>query len=76
MGTERKALGEKAQHLGWGILMACDAVETEGLSQVGREGEGRIVQAMFVLFPGGWVLGTQAGFHSGVTVSGLCASGM
>ena len=68
--------GEKAQCFKWGILMACNAVEAERLSQAGREGEGQIVQAVFVLLPGGWVLGNQTGFCCGVTVSGLCASGV
>ena len=31
LGTERRALREKAQRLEWGTLMACDSVETEGL---------------------------------------------
>ena len=56
--------------------MACDVVETEGLPQAGGEGEGQVVPVMFVLLPGGWVLGDQTGFHCGVTVSGLCALGV
>ena len=51
-------------------------METERLSAVGNEGERQVVPAMFVLFLGSWVLGNQAGFHCGVVVSRLRASGV
>ena len=56
--------------------MACDTVETEGLSLAGKEGERQMVPAMFVLFLGDRVLGNQARFHCGVAVSRLCTSGV
>ena len=76
LGTERKAPKEKAQCLGWGILRTCDAMETEGLSPAGKEGEIQTVLAMFVSFLGGWVLGNQARLNCGVAVSRLCTLGV
>ena len=76
LGTEGEVLGEKSHCFEWGILMACNAVVTEGLPQAGIAGEGQMVPVMFVLLLGGWVLGNQAEFHCGVAMSRLCTSGV
>ena len=67
---------EKAQHFRWDNLRTRDAMEIEGLSSAGNEGDGQLVPAMFALFLAGWVLGNQAGFHCGIVVFRLCSLGV
>ena len=67
---------EKAQHLQWDSPRTRDAMEIEGLSSAGNDGDGRMVPVMFALFLAGWVLGNQAGFHCGEVVFRLCSLGV